>query len=494
MGCGWLLPVYGQLEGRVLATMIAIALSVIALLVWALCFAQLGKRARLGLLATVLGVGAGAWGLLEVRGVSGNFVPILGLRFFSGGGAAEAPEIAALPTPPPGAPSAWRDWPRFLGAESDARLEGVGLARDWQAQPPLEVWRRRVGPAWSGFAVAGQRALTQEQRNDEELVTCYALHTGELLWIHSEQAHFDSTIGGEGPRATPTVDAGRVYAMGATGILVCLELESGALVWRADTLADSDAGPLQWGCASSPLVSDGRVYISSGESSNNLLAYDAASGELLWAVGSGGASYASPALHEISGETQLVAIHQGPLAGYEPSSGRRLWSVEWNGRHPNNAQPVLVGEDAVLVSTGYGVGAALLRIVPGESEPELVWRSRHLKAKFANIVQREGYAYALDDGIFVCVDLASGRRKWKGGRYGHGQVILADDLLLVTGEDGELLLLEATPRERRELAQVDVLRGKTWNSPALAAPYFLMRNHKEAVCLLLPLEESTEPR
>ena len=170
MGWVWLLAEYGQQQGRVLATLTSVAISVIALLVWALCFAPLGRRARLGLLAAVLGIGAGAWGLLEVRGVSGNFVPILGLRFFSGGGAAEAPEIAALPAPPPSAPSVWRDWPRFLGPESDAQLEGVGLARDWQAQPPLEIWRRRVGPAWSGFAIAGPRALTQEQRNDEELV------------------------------------------------------------------------------------------------------------------------------------------------------------------------------------------------------------------------------------------------------------------------------------------------------------------------------------
>jgi outer membrane protein assembly factor BamB len=156
-------------------------------------------------------------------------------------------------------------------------------------------------------------------------------------------------------------------------------------------------------------------------------------------------------------------------------------------------------EDRVFVSSGYGIGCKLFQIARDEDnqlKATLVWETPRLKAKFTNVVHRDGYIYGLDDGVLVCLDLANGQRKWKRGRYGHGQVILVDDpeirdengLLLVSAESGDVLLVEVNPNESKELARFPTLASKTWNNPALAGQYLLVRNDREAACYELPLE------
>jgi len=118
---------------------------------------------------------------------------------------------------------------------------------------------------------------------------------------------------------------------------------------------------------------------------------------------------------------------------------------------------------------------------------DLVWSSLALKAKFTNVVWRDGFLYGLDDGILTCVDAANGERRWKGGRYGHGQTLLVDDLLLVLAEDGQVARVEAEPTAYRELGRFAALSGKTWNVPALSGSRLVVRNDREAACFELPL-------
>ncbi|MDP6538912.1 MAG: PQQ-like beta-propeller repeat protein [Planctomycetota bacterium] len=463
-----------------------------ALYAWAVLLSRFRARTRLAVLVCVPLLALAGRGLFEVRGVSGNLIPLLRWRLAADPEAGLSSPEAEVAAPAPEA-SASLDFPRFLGPDADAVVRGVRLARDWEAHPPRLLWRRAVGPGWSGFAVRGSAAITQEQRKGSELVVCYDLLTGAVRWSHADEARFDSVIGGIGPRATPTIHGGRVLTVGGTGILNCLELATGEPLWSHSMVVENGGSMNTWGTSCSPLVVGGRVVVSAGgPDGHSLVAYDLETGEVAWRGGDDGAGYSSPKLLELAGTPQIVIFNSSSVAAHDPGDGRVLWTHPWSERNPNVAQPVPVGPDDLVLSSGYGVGAERLRVGRDEAGAftvERVWHSRALKAKFANFVLREGHLYGLDDGILACVDAERGRRSWKGGRYGHGQLLLVEDLLLVGAEDGSLVLVEAVSDGHHELARADALDQKTWNSPALAAPYLLVRNDLEAACFELALEE-----
>ena len=228
-----------------------------------------------------------------------------------------------------------------------------------------------------------------------------------------------------------------------------------------------------------------------GPNGRSLVAYDAASGQPVWAGGKDRASYSSPRLFEVAGRPQVVVFNARSLAGHDPETGALLWEQEW-AFGPNVAPPVLLPGDRILVSIGYGVGSKVYHIAPGPDaslESRLEWESTRLKSKFANLVVYEGYVYGLDDGVMVCLDPATGERRWKGGRYGHGQLLLVEDLLLVQAEEGEIVLLEPSPDAPRELTRFTALEGKTWNPPALAGALLVVRNEREAAVYELPVQD-----
>lgn len=389
--------------------------------------------------------------------------------------------------------TAQHDYPCFRGRDGLARIEGVRLARDWSARPPRLIWRISIGQGWGGFAVAEGLAFTQEQRGESEAVVCYDLATGEQRWVHTDAACFRSPTAGDGPRATPAVAHADVYTLGATGILNCLDVRTGRRRWSVDILADNRAGNLFHGLSGSPLVVGDAVVVSAGGAhSHSLAAYERSTGSRLWIGGDDAAGYGSPLLCRITGQRQIVILNRPGLAAHDPHTGKVLWTFPWaNDQETNCSQPVPLDGDRVLVSTGYGKGCALVAIKPssdGTWSAEPIWTSRNMKTKFSSAVAREGYAYGLDDGILTCIDLADGQRRWKAGRYGHGQVLLVGDVLLIQAESGEVVLVEATPDEHHELGRFSALEGKTWNYPALAGSLLLVRNDREAACYELPVE------
>jgi outer membrane protein assembly factor BamB len=348
-----------------------------------------------------------------------------------------------------------------------------------------------VGPGWSGFAVAGRRAITQEQRGENETVNCYDVLSGAPIWSYAYPAHFQSALAGEGPRATPIVAGNRVYALGSNGILNCLDVDAGTLIWSKDIVQDNQAKVNEWGMSCSPVVVDGLLVVSAGGRNNrSLVAYRAASGEFVWGGGTDGAGYGSPFVTSLAGVRQILIFNAGGVCAHAPATGALLWKYRWPGGHPHVSTPVVLPDDRLLVSSGYGVGSELLQIQKdsaGKLIATRIWKSIRLKAKFTNLIYRGGFIYGLDDGIMACLDVSSGEQKWKEGRYGHGQEILAGDLLLITAESGEIILLDPDPQAPRELTRFSVLTGKTWNPPALAGQYLLVRNEKEAACYRLPL-------
>ena len=463
----------------------------IALVVWAVAGCRLGAGLRRAVLLAAIVFTCGVFTLLRTDGITGETgsqfawrwskTPEERLLAQAGG------ELAVLPATP-AATSEPADWPGFRGPERDGIVRGVRINTDWTVSPPVQLWRRPIGPGWSSFAVAVDLFYTQEQRGDDEIVACYRLSTGEPVWKHKDAVRFFSTEGGAGPRGTPTLANGRVYAFGATGILNALDAGSGAVVWSHDVASETGVETPGWGFASSPLVvGDIAIVAASGR----LAAYDADTGEPRWQGPQGGGGYSSPQLATIDGVPQVLLLRGARSTSVAPADGALLWEDK---AQPavSILQPALTADGDLLVAAGDMMGGTGIRRLavahgPGGWSVSERWTSTGLKPYFNDLVLHEGHAYGFDASILACIDLADGSRQWKGGRYGHGQLLLLPDqgLLLVLSEDGELALVKATPDQFTEVARFKALEGKTWNHPVLIGDRLLVRNGQEMAAFRL---------
>ncbi len=383
-------------------------------------------------------------------------------------------------------------WADFRGARRDAIVPGVKLATDWKAQPPREIWRKPVGPGWSSFVIAGNRLFTQEQRGDNELVVCYDANTGNERWRHETSARFWESVAGAGPRATPTLAQGGLFTLGATGVLIRFDPLSGQVVWQRNLKDDSQRDLPIWGFSSSPLVvGDVVVVHGGGKDDKGLFAYDVATGSPRWQVAAGNDSYSSAHLATIAGRESLLMLTNTGLTAHDPASGKLHWEHAWPFNNYRVVQPLVLDGSRVILGTGMGAGTRCIEVKPdGEGvKIETVWTTSEMKPDYNDYVAHQGFIYGFDHNIFACVDLATGKRKWKKGRYGNGQVLLLPDAnqLLVLSEEGEAVLLNANPEKLDELARHSVLKGKTWNHPALVGNRLYSRNAEEMSCFELPL-------
>ncbi|NUM76958.1 PQQ-like beta-propeller repeat protein [candidate division KSB1 bacterium] len=399
------------------------------------------------------------------------------------------PAAVASPAPAERVAEKKAEWPGFRGPERDNVIHGVGIETDWSQSPPVELWRKPIGPAWSSFAVNGSHIYTQEQRGEEEIVSCSDLNTGELVWKHGDSARFWESNAGAGPRATPTLSNGRVYTFGATGILNALDARDGSVVWSRNAASDADEKLPAWGFAGSPLVIDSLVVATAA---GRLIAYELATGKPRWYGPNGGWGYSSPHLAVIDGVAQILLLNGEGVISVAPAEGKLLWKHEW--KSDGIVQPCVIAGSDVLIGSGSGgveVGMRRIAVVrdPEGWRVEERWTSTGLKPYFSDFVVHKGHAFGVDGSILSCIDLTDGKRKWKGGRYGAGQMVLLpdQDLLLVLSEHGELALVNATPDQFTELARFPAIKGKTWNHPVLVGNLLLVRNSQEMVAFRLPV-------
>src|SRR5579859_89806 len=482
---------------RIMYSALTIAVSLVLLFVWFMFLSRIRWRTRFLWLVVFAVAGFGISKAVRFNGsVNGSGLPGFTWAWTpkSDGKIAKSVMIMAAPRAPGAQMSAAIDYPGFLGSDRLGMVEGVQLERDWSEHPPQLLWRQPVGLGWSSFAVKGVRAVTQEQRGEDELVVCYELATGQTLWTHTNHARFSDKIGGDGPRATPTIAGERVFALGGTGILDCLELADGKLVWSRNTLKENHASNLVFGKSSSPLVLDKLVIVSGGQTNGpTLLAYQRDKGSPAWTAGTDEASYSSPMIATLAGQREVLSLNAGSLTAHDPADGRIQWQYDWKQWGPRCAQPVVLEGDRVLLTAGFGVGSVLLQIkadAGGKLSAAEIWKNLKLKTQFSSVVVRDGFGYGLDEGVLACIDLATGERRWKDGHYGYGQLALAHDLLVVQTEPGEVVLVEAKPAAFRELGRVKALNSKTWNNPALAGDFLLVRNDQEAICFKLATRPS----
>ena len=463
----------------------AIPLTTLALVAWAAATRTLSNRVRRATMVVSLLAPSALFLAVRSEGLTGDgraqFVwrwsPTPEERLL-----ARAPESLPVDTELEVAGEIRAEWPGFRGPDRDGVVTGVAIETDWETAPPVELWSRSVGPGVSSFAVGGGLVYTQEQRGDEEIVSCYELATGEPVWRHHEPIRFWDSHVGAGPRATPTLADGRIYALGATGLLNALAAGDGSVLWSRDAAADADAIEHSFGYTGSPLVVDDLVVVALGA---RLVAYDTSTGEPRWLGPDQKVGYSSPQLLTIDGVEQIVLMTGEGAIAVSPPDGSLLWEHAWPGI--GIVQPAVADDTEVLVSqsSDFAASGGIRRLAverrQGEWSVREAWTSHALEPSFSPFVVDGGHAYGFDGHIMAAVDLATGERVWKGGRYGAGQVLLlADqDLLLVVSERGELALVEARPERFHELARVPAIEGRTWNQPALAGRTLLVRNGRE---------------
>jgi outer membrane protein assembly factor BamB len=396
-------------------------------------------------------------------------------------------------------PLAEPEWPGFRGPHRRGVQPGIVLGEDWDVEPPREVWRVAVGPGWSSFSVAGNRLFTQEQRGEYEVVVCYDADSGAEIWVHQDKSRFWEAIGGAGPRATPTLSDGSLFALGATGILHRLDPLTGDQVWQRDINIDAGREPPTWGYASSPLITDSVVIVyAGGPKDKGVLAYDVDTGEPRWSSPAGDQSYSSPQLSELCGISSILMLTNEGLTFVDSADGTLLGKHDWEFQGYRVVQPLVVADSSVLLGTAMGTGTQRIEVsLDGRNfATREGWISRRMNPYYNDYVAHNGYLYGFDNNIFACVDLTTGERKWKKGRYGNGQVLLLPDRdqLLVISEDGELVLLRATPEKLIELARHRVFTGRTWNHPVLVGNRVYVRNGEEAACFEVPTVMPTRDR
>jgi outer membrane protein assembly factor BamB len=474
---------------------LAIPVLCLALVGWAVASRHLSDRLRRASLVITILLACGAFTLIRTGGFTANFdndfhwrwskTPEERLLAQAGD---ESTALAALPSTPSAAKTG-DDWPGFRGPDRDGIARGVRIKTDWSASPPVALWRRPIGPGWSSFAVRGDLLYTQEQRGNDEVVACYNVTTGKPVWKHRDAARFWESNAGPGPRGTPTLSNGRVYTLGATGILNALDAVNGAVVWSRNAASDTKTKVPGWGFASSPLVVGDVVVVATA---GTLAAYDLATGEPRWVGPNGGGGYSSPHRVTIDGVTQIVLLNDPGAISVAPTDGKLLW------QHPlpsgtRIVQPALTADGDVLSHDGEGNSMRRIAVAHGSGgwTTEERWDSSGLNPYFSDFVVHGGHGFGFAGSNIACIDLKGGERKWKGGSYGHGQLVLLpdQDLLLVLSEEGELALVGATPDQFKELARFPALHGKTWNHPVLVGDILLVRNGEEMAAFRLSLAD-----
>jgi outer membrane protein assembly factor BamB len=408
------------------------------------------------------------------------------------------PVVSTRDASPPAAPpvasvNASLDWPGFRGRHRDGAVRGVRIATDWSSTPPKALWRRPIGPGWSSFAIHGDVFYTQEQRGEEEIVAAYRVSTGAPVWKHRDHARFWESNGGPGPRGTPTLHHGRVYALGATGILNVLDEVTGRVIWSRNAGTDSDTTIPDWGFSASPLLFDDLVIVAVA---GKLVAYDRETGVRRWVGPDGGTGYSSPHLVTLHGVPQIVLLDAKGATSVSPSNGEQLWNVTvtTSGMATPIVQPAMTADGDVLIAAGdiSGLHRFTVTNTDGAWSATSRWSTNGLKPFFNDFVVHKGHVFGFDGSLLACIDLADGKRKWKGGRYGNGQLVLLpdQDLLLVVTEEGELALVSAATDRFTELARIPAITGKTWNHPVLAGDVLLVRNGEEMAAFRLKTQLS----
>ena len=473
------------------ALLVYLTVSSISLLIWWLLLSGLSIQTKLkGMVAPLLLII-----LFRFDSFDGDVVPIIKLRWSPKSGVAptlvEDAHLDLTKLDLTRYQLQETDWPDFRGIGRMGIVKEARYTSDW-LEPNLE-WKISVGKGWSSFIAVRDVCWTMEQIDSLEAITAYDLNSGAKLWQRPFSERFDETFGGPGPRTTPVYEDGRIWTLGATGLLNCFDAATGTPFWKVNILLDNEVANIEWGMSATPLLyKDLIITLPGGTNGNSLVAYDKMTGEKKWSGGNSIASYSSPQISVVDGVEQIL-VHNGiGISAHSPEDGKVLWDFPWTtASKVNVAQPIVYDNNKVILSTGYTVGTVCLEVTQDDGlwKVKEKWISHRLKAKFNASVAKGKLLFGLDEGILTCLDMDTGDWLWKGGRYGYGQMILAEDTIIILTDKGEIVFVEAQADHHVELGRFQAIQGKTWQHPILANHRLLVRNDQEAACFLLASTE-----
>lgn len=460
----------------------------IALVIWAALYKYLNKKNRRILLALMICASCSIWFFVRSEGINGSAKANFAWRWSktdeeillaNNDNAQFDSSLGRLNS------ALNYNWSGFRGENRDGKIPDITIETDWNKYAPEEIWRTAIGPGCSSFAVDGNLLYTQEQRGEEEVVSCYDLATGAIVWTHSDNERFWDSHAGAGPRSTPAISNGLIFTIGATGILNALDGESGALIWSHKAAEYGHAELPGWAFCGSPLVVNDFVVVSLA---GTLMAFNIEDGEIKWIGPDGGTGYSSPHLQTIDGVNQILLMCETGIISVKPENGDLLW--EYKSQAERILQPAMIIEGEFLINDGADMGVRRISVNKSDSgwSVEDIWESTAIRPNFNDFIVHEGLAYGFTGPSLACIDIESGERIWKGDRYAGHLILLEDqDILVVLTEDGEIALVEAKREGFSELAKITAIEGRTWNHPVLVGDILIVRNSREMVAYKVDL-------
>ncbi len=416
------------------------------------------------------------------------------------------------------------EWPQWLGPQRDSVWRETGIVEKFPEGGPKRVWRADVGGGYSGPAVAGggvffmdrfvpsdapkpKSAFDASRIPGNERVVCLDASDGHLLWKSEYDCPYTVSYAA-GPRTTPIVSDGRVYAVGTMGNLLCLEAKSGAIVWQRDFQKDYALKIPTWGVSANPLLDGNKLICVVGGEGSVAVAFDKDTGKELWrALSAKEPGYSAPIIAEFGGRRQLIVWHAEAVNGLDPETGRVLWTQAWKMNYGMAiATPRKVGESLFL--SGFYNGARLLRFEAGKDEPSIVWATAkmserdtaHLNCTMNTPFIEDGYVYgACSYGQYRCLRLETGERLWetfaptsgKSERWGNCFTVKNGNRFFLFSEKGELVIARLSSKGYEEIDRAKVIeptntdpgRPVVWCHPAFANRRMYVRNDREMVCV-----------
>jgi outer membrane protein assembly factor BamB len=462
----------------------------LALVIWAVATRNLSVTFRRMTMVVTIFLASGMWIVLRTNGMTGEMHHDIDWRWAKTDEERllaqtenEKNESASVITDEGFNPG----YPGFRGVNRDGVIYGLRILTDWSSSPPVEMWRRPIGPGCSSFAVAGNLLYTLEQLGEFETVSCYNLKNGKPVWKHHDRSRFWDSHAGAGPRSTPVLASNRVYTLGATGILNVLDAGNGSVIWSRDAATDAGIKVPNYGFASSPLIVNNiLIFAVAGK----LAAYDIVTGKPVWFGTDGGEGYSSPQLLTLHGVPQVLLMSKAGAISVDPATGKKLWDYPLPVVDRVQQPALLENGDLLLAEEYKNIRRVTVTHEGEEWKTRDIWTSPGIKSVFNDKVIHKGYAYGFDGPYMACVDLRDGKRMWRGDRYQGFNLLLADqDIILVLTEKGEVALVAASPDKFTELSRFQALKGKTWNLPAISGNILIVRNAQEMAAFRLPAME-----
>ena len=385
-------------------------------------------------------------------------------------------------------PSKGADWPQFRGPQQNGVSAEKGLLRSWPESGPKVLWKKPIGSGFSTVTVAGGALYTMAVEGENEMAFRLRESDGEVVWRVPLGPVFPETFG-NGPRSTPTVEGDVVYVLSATGRLHALKTKDGARLWELDLVKELGSPTPNRGFAPSPLV-DGNLLLleAGGKDGKAVIGLDKKTGKILWSALDGKPGYVTPLAVTIDGVRQYVFVRtmEGDIVSFLPD-GKVYWKYSW--KPGAIASPLFLPPNRIFASASEDVGAVLLEVSKGQDgnsgggAVKEVWNNRLMKNHFSSSVVHEGHIYGFDNASLKCLVVETGEQKWVHRGYGKGSLIVADGLLYILSDQGQLILAEATPAGFQEKGKVKVMEGKTWTSPVLSHGRIYLRDEDEMIVL-----------